>query len=371
MPVNLTKSSSVFFLIIGTAIGAGMVTLPILCQNLSLLSIVLLFSVSLSIMQLSAYYFVELSTASHEQENLLSFILRYEKNLYWPTKLIYLLFFWSLLAVYLTTLPIFFHELAPTFTLLKEPAFYGLSLILFLLTPLKTQGVVNKLFVIIMLFLLGWILFIGLTRNQQMISIMPVEFKINALLPIMMFFGYHLTIPSLTRYVPEKALLNKICLIAGITILAIYLAWSVIMLNLIQAYQVKALRQDFMKQIAELVQNNTLAQFSALFSVLAMGTSCMGMSLGTKDFLQDAYTFLAKNHLLSVLLTVLPSLFMVYEASGNYLKLLHLASYFALYLLVILPSWLIFKKRQKNRIVPLIFCCFTTLIGINASIGYF
>jgi len=91
----------------------------------------------------------------------------------------------------------------------------------------------------------------------------------------------------------------------------------------------------------------------------------MGMSLGTQDFLNDAWPFAKKASWLSTLCTVAPSLILIYGTNGDFLKILSLASYFALYLLVILPSWLVYKKRRMNNSFPL------SITGLGCALGLF
>jgi amino acid permease len=102
-----------------------------------------------------------------------------------------------------------------------------------------------------------------------------------------------------------------------------------------------------------------------------MATSCMGMSIGTQDFLKDGLLFVRKSHLLSSILTVMPSLFLIYGTDGDYLKILQLASYFALYLLVILPSWLVYKKRKDDRWGPLMILMIALTLAVHAFINQF
>ncbi|NBW57054.1 hypothetical protein EBR43_04585 [bacterium] len=367
------NQSTVFFLIVGTAIGAGMVTLPILCQHLSFISILMLFSTALMIMHCSACYFVELSTEKAEQDNLLTFIQRYQHNLYWPTKVVYLLFFWSLLAVYLSALPAFCQDIFPFWPLLAQPWFQAVLLMTFLLIPHFIQAITNKVLVILMLLALTWIIGVGMSAsNQEMIALYPITVDVQLLLPVMMFFGYHLTIPSLTRFVTDHNTLKRLCLLSGLFILFIYMIWSVLMLNLVRDNPLQTSgNQDFIQHIALLVNNNTLAKVAVIFSMLAMATSCMGMSIGTQDFLKDGLLFVRKSHLLSSILTVMPSLFLIYGTDGDYLKILQLASYFALYLLVILPSWLVYKKRKDDRWGPLMILMIALTLAVHAFINQF
>ena len=69
-------------LIVGTTIGAGMLSLPLLCQHYALTTILFVFAVSAYIMYQSAIYFVEIAAKYPSKANVITYVLDHQKSLF-------------------------------------------------------------------------------------------------------------------------------------------------------------------------------------------------------------------------------------------------------------------------------------------------
>lgn len=355
----LSAQISVVALIVGTAVGAGLMTLPLLTQGLPLSTLFTLLFLSYLLMYQAACFWIELGEQGGTEDNLSSYVTRYAPWLYWPTKIVYGAFFWTLLAFYLDNIPIF---LDPFFSQLPQTALSAVSLLLigfYLMLPAYWQGRMNNLFVHLMLLLL---LDVFLSGWNSGITSLPISgdnpFPWRLLVPMMMFFGYHLTIPSLKTHVTDSSTLRRLCAFSGAFVLLLYLCWSLILMGLISQQGIAfaaASPQDFLRHLAEILPHaGTIPSSANLFSVLAVLTSCFGMALGMRDYLKDILG--PKLPLsVSVALTLIPSVLLMACCDGS-LVLLEYAAHFALFLLLGVPSWLVFKQRQKQRLWPLLFC---------------
>jgi len=349
---TLSAPVQVFFLIMGTAIGAGMITLPLLTQGFSLLSLTMMLSVSCAIMYGAALCWIDLSEHYGPKSHLTTYVRALIPVLEYPTHMAYLTFFWSLLAYYLSTMPSFI-EAYFSISALNHPVVYAVFLVIFLELSPVIQGLVNQWAVFMMLFLLAMILLITCTGSLNFN--MPITTgsapSLTILSPLMMFFGYHLSIPSFRAYALSRDALRQVCLKAGIAIALLYWVWCLILLSAMSAHHIVLDESQFLNQLAMIAQNSEILHPIAWFSLLAMWTSCMGMSLGTQHYLKDLIPKFQHIPLSLSLLNILPSLLGVLFTQGAYRKLLLMASFLALYLLVFLPALLLMiqYRRQGKR----------------------
>jgi len=359
----------VFFLILGTAIGAGMMTLPLVTQGLSLSVLTLVLAVSAVIMYLAAQLWIELSLSAPPDSNLATFVRQWASSLEYPTHLAYLAFFWSLMACYLSTMPTF---LAPYLTFapwLNHPVMYSIALSIFLYVPKKFQGLMNQIFVLAMICVLGLIFTLTTYEIQHdwRFPELTQYPKISILAPLMMFFGYHLTIPSFPSFVSNKKELEKICMTGTAAIFILYWVWCTLLLSALSAVPATSSATNlsdngFLESFSKFTQSALFLQPIAWFSLLAMWTSCLGMSLGTFDYLRDLLRARKEQNFLIVLLTVLPSLFFLYVSDQAYRTLLNFAAYLALYLLIALPAFLICRRDYGKKITSIYIKACTLLI---------
>lgn len=356
---RLWAELSVVALIVGTAVGAGLMTLPLLTQGLPIITLIQLLLVAAVFMYQAACFWVELGDNHAPTDNLSSYINAYAPWLNWPTKIVYGAFFWTLLAFYFQNIAIF---LEPFFAHVSPLALTTTAIALvgsYLVMPASWQGWMNNISVQLMLLLLLDIFLSGWNGGMAQLPLTgDAAFPWRLLVPMMMFFGYHLTIPSLKIYVQNQSSLKRLCAIGGGFVLVLYLCWSLILMGLIQQHGASFVglgSQQFLTHLAQILPNATIIPYSAnLFSVLAVLTSCFGMALGMRDFLKDIVGPKLQRSS-SVALTLLPSIVLLAVGKESML-LLEYAAHFALFLLLCVPSWLLFCKRSESRIWPLAFC---------------
>ena len=363
----LTLSS----LIVGTTIGAGMLSLPLICQGLSWVMLLVFFSLSAFIMKTSACYLVEIKKKFQNQDNLITYLKATYPQLIWPTKAIYLLFLWSLLAFYLSALAKASSLFLSNFSLAQS--FYSAILILFLTLSTQNQGRFNKMFVFIMFLALFSVLGIlspnlNITTFSHQLS-QTSSFNIFGIL--LTSFGFHHIIPSLSNYEQNLEHQKKAITLSILIIVFVYLLWVCSILSLSKSENITLISPlDFLSNSHE---NLALKNFLlTIFSFFASLTSSIGVSIGVHDFLKDIYHSYHLTNTSSVtgereknlpqlsiiLLTVLPSLTVSVFTGESFLAILSLGSYLGLYLLVFIPCLIhykIFNKRKSFFIAILAF----------------
>ncbi len=341
---------TVFFLILGTSIGAGMMTLPLLLQPFGFFSMLGLIGGAAIVMYLVSFIWISLCYHFEPDSNLSTYVKNLAPHLLYPTHVAYLIFFWSLIAYYLSVLPTF---LVPYVSVacLEYPVFYCFVLWLYLLISPKKQGLLNEIAVFFMLGCLAWIGFLLTSGKGLFETAWPSKGGAQSwdvFVPLLMFFGYHLSIPSFRVYGLSAASLKKATFFSAFGIFMIYSIWSWLLLSFIAQSQSPILSQnDLIHYLLATAQNKDILRPIAFFSFYATWTSCLGLSMGASAYLKDC---MQGSTLLIAFITAMPPLILLYWSGGVYQSLLGLASLLALYLLILLPSMLHFLLHfQKFR----------------------
>jgi len=349
---TLSPQAQVFFLIMGTAIGAGMITLPLITQGLSLISLTVMLGLSCIVMYAAATCWIDLSERYGKDSHLTTYVRALAPSLEFPTHVAYLTFFWSLMAYYLSTMPTFI-EAYFSASSLNHPIVYAAFLVLFLEASPVLQGIINQWAVMLMLALLFMILLITSTGSLNLhLPWYNANWpSLTLFSPLMMFFGYHLSIPSFQAYNLSPVALRKVCFRAGVSIGGLYWVWCFVLLSAVNSSRIVLDESQFLMQLATIAQSSQVLHPIAWFSLLAMWTSCLGMSMGTQHYLKDLFTKFRYLPFSLSLLNILPSLVLLFCTQGAYRRLLTMASFLALYLLIFLPAFLlILQYRSQKRV---------------------
>lgn len=172
-------------------------------------------------------------------------------------------------------------------------------------------------------------------------------------------FGFHTVIPSLANYLEKDVVALKRIIFWGATIpLVIYLLWLLAVLSIIPyagQYSFSTLQLEggsagmMIHFLSVLVHSHVAVVFVNTFSNVAMTTSFLGVTLGLFDFLLDATK--RENHRRGrfqiALLTFVPPLaFAIFYPQG-FVKALAYAGLCVAVLEVILPALMAFQLRRS------------------------
>ncbi|MDF2939666.1 MAG: tyrosine-specific transport protein [Gammaproteobacteria bacterium] len=175
-------------------------------------------------------------------------------------------------------------------------------------------------------------------------------------------FGFHTVIPSLSSYLNKdaKALKNIIVIGAAVPLL-IYTLWLICALGIIPLMGSNSFTEiaaqgnsvgNFVGTLDKIVNNHWVSIGVDGFSNIAMTTSFLGVTLGLFDFLADG--FKRKNsragRLQTALLTFIPPLvFAIYYPKG-FIMALGYGAIFVAILEIILPVLMVYKLRQSQSL---------------------
>lgn len=357
-------------IVTGTAIGAGMLAIPIVTAELGFLLSTLLLLVSWAVMTLTAFLILHVNLAFPERANFSSMaartIGRGGQILTW---LSFLLLLYSLTAAYMTggasllgnTLNKFggiqssSHMNSLVFTLvLGAFVYFGTRSVDYanrLLISLKAIA-----FVLMMIFLLPHV-----TISNLLVHPNPHLLWLKALPILITSFGFHIVIPNLRDYLGSDVKKLKQAVFVGSLIpLFIYLLWEIVILGIIplegpQGFSTLLLNggglSDMINQLSAALNKPILGFIVNFFTDVAITTSFLGVSMGLLHFIRDGLSLnrgRPGEKLIGSLITFLPPLCFAWFYPQGFVLALNYASIFVVVLLILIPVWMYYQlARQK------------------------
>lgn len=370
-------------LVCGTSIGAGMLGLPVATCDCGLLPSIYSFVLTYLIMILSGIFLAEVVLKKPPGMNFLTLSREIlGSRIGAITCLFYLLLFYSLLVAYTKSIGVLF---SVDFSVSSSTAI-GSTIFILCAIPLIYKGtkVVGQLNALLTFILFTAFIFLSIS------SISHIQFenwqyqnysKLIPILPLLVSsFGFHGTLPSLVEYLERDKKKIYFSIIIGSTItLAVYLIWELIVFGLVpikgaisltSAYQND---QTAITPISQLVSNPHIVHFAHIFSISAILTSFFGVSLGFFDFIIDWIKpkKIRRSRLLIILIVYISALLLTMTP----IKIFHYSLIYgsglsAIYLLILLPTFLFYKLERKANLAEKILLSCTTIFSLFSLIGY-
>jgi len=352
-------------LIAGTAIGAAVLALPVATAHLGFAQTSLVYIVCWAFMTLGALFLLEANLAVGYGSNLISMA---QKTLGEPGKvftwLVYLILLYALTAAYLGGLGAWLQQ-GLQVTGMAQSSFQSaviatlLTLIVISLGTAVTDWV-NRL---LMIGLIGaFITLLSLTISHvdptllyntgSTMDLRPIPLMITA-------FGSAIVIPSLTEYLHgNKRQLYHVVLIGSLIPLLVYLLWELCIVGIIPGQGDNGLlyiqqhghpATDVPKALEKMLHSPMITTASSYFSIFALITSLLGVSLSLFDFLADGLGLKKnlKGKLLLALITFVPPLIFVLYFPRGFNFALSFAGLFVALLLGILPALMVWQGRYR------------------------
>ena len=368
------------FILVGAAIGAGMLALPIIGSGAGFVVSSIALICIWFVMLVTSLLTLEVNLAFKPYKN--SFNSMASKILGMPGRIVtwiaYLLLLYSTTAAYISgctslldhlisscfgiDLPLWINSVCFT-VFFGFFIFYSVRSVDYMIRILlSAKGVI---IIITLALLMPHINYSNLAFN------LPHTKYVLPALPIFLnAFGFHFVIPSIAIYCNrDKKALRNIIIIATVIPLVLYLLWLFVSLGIIPLYgrysfsniaAEKTSIGGFVQAISYLTNNKLIALFVNLFSNIAITTSFLGVGLGLFDFLADG--FKRKNtvngRLQTALLTFVPPLvFAIYYPNG-FIMALEYSALFAIVLEIFLPVLMVRKMRKMDDLHSSYHCFF-------------
>ena len=357
------------FILIGAAIGAGMLALPLVSAALGFRYATILLIIIWLLMTLTALMTLEVNLAFKPYQNSFSTMARETLGrtgqiITWIT---YLLLLYATTASYIAGNASLLDELLKTFFNINVPSWIdatGFTLVFGGAVFLSTRAV--DYFARFLLSIKGFLLIIVLAVLMPYIDLHKLAVRqdsvkyVWAAAPIFInAFGFHFVIPSISNYCNNHArTLKKIIILSSTIPLFIYIIWLLASFGIIPltgnlSFTSIAHEQSsvggFVHTLGSLADNKYVWFSINGFSNIAMTTSFLGVGLGLFDFLADG--FKRKNNyfgrLQTALITFIPPLIFALFCKDGFIVALEYSAFFAVILEIFLPAFMVYKLRQN------------------------
>ncbi|AEE88137.1 amino acid transporter [Francisella tularensis subsp. novicida] len=363
-----SRSIGSVFLIIGTTIGAGMLSLPLIVASCGFSMAIILLILSWSVMYITALKLLRVCAKYPLGVNFTSMMQSQVSRGYLLFfSIIYLLLLYSLMSAYTTQ----GSSLVSAITSLdnSNKAQVGLSATVFtiifgaLMFSYKVSDYANRFFVIVKFLFFAIAVVIMLFYidpsylSRAPLSLSAFIFAWPTLLPS---FGFHNIIPVIYEY--QKGDINKIkksILIGSLSVLVIYIIWIFLALALIPQQGLHSYQTLFSSgnntpaglaaEIREVSGSGLLEIGLNTFIHIAIITSFIGVGISLMHYIRDLFTRYHRqigNLALGLICFIPPLIFTIFYPRGFILALQY-AAIFAVIIFVYTPSFLSRKADLK------------------------
>lgn len=353
-------------LVAGTTIGAGMLALPIVTGFAGFWPSIILFIVYWIYMTFTAFLMLEVNLWMEEHTNLITMAKRtLGRNGQILSWLIYLFLLYTLTTAYLAGGGPIFIEAVESLTGWQLPAWMSPFPLLILFGFFVYQGAHSVDYV-------NRFLMLGLAISYTLMIIFLAPHVQGSLLDysnwnalwiavsiVSTSFGFHIIIPTLTDYLHRDIKqLRWVLMIGSLIPLLVYISWEFLTLGIIPLHGPLGIEEGFQKGmdgaslLGMYLGKSELSLLAKLFSLFAIVTSFLGVSLSLRDFLADGLRIqkTPKGRLVLYFLTFIPPLIITLVDPRAFLNALQYAGAFGVVtLLGLLPIFMVWKGRYVQH----------------------
>lgn len=365
----IKQEGSVFggvLLVSGCCIGAGMLGLPLVSALGGLQPTMLLFLLSWMFMTCTGLLLLEVNLWFKKEVNMMSMA---EETLGFAGKIIsgglFLFLFYSLMVAYLTGSGQISVDLLHQFTGVNMPAWVGsllfamlLGIVLYLGT--KTVDHINRGLMLGLIVSYVILVFLGIPHiHQEYFAFKDWEASLFALPAMVISFGFHNLVPSLTTYLNRDAVrLRKVFIIGSIIPLLIYLVWEGLILGLVpiegeSGFRASLSNGDMITQtLRGAIGSSWVVDLTHYFAFFAIVTSFLAVGLSFVDFLRDGLHIKnsANGKIIACVLVIVPPFICGLIYPKIFLSALNYAGAFgAVILFGMLPAIMVWKGRYHKK----------------------
>jgi tyrosine-specific transport protein len=355
-------------LIVGTAIGGGMLALPIVTAQGGFLGGVGLLFLSWIVMTFSAFLLLEVNLWMPINSNI---ILMAKKTLGGWAEIVawvcYLLLFYCLLAAYISSGKDVVHDLLSAAGFSHSSAFdamlFTLLLGVIVYKGIQTIDYTNRALMFVKL--LAFVLLVGFIMPHVDISRFSeghVKYLVPAVTVVMTSFGFSPIIPSLRGYFQNDVVkLRRAILIGSLIPLVCYVAWIAVvfgsipydgeygLMSIVKHPTILTLIQSLIKEL----NTSAITSLTRIFTSICVVTSFLGVSLCLVDFLADGFRLqkVGRENLFLHAITFIPPLIIALIYPTAFVVGLSYAGIFLAILVIMLPAFMVWNGRYRKNIV--------------------
>jgi tyrosine-specific transport protein len=207
------------------------------------------------------------------------------------------------------------------------------------------------------------VVFLSPHVEKELLAHMDWRYLLMGVSVVATSFGFHIIIPSLTTYFDRDASkLRKAILIGSAIPLGVYIVWEFLALGIIPLQGEYGIEEGYLHGsngahlLAAVLGHSSLAVLARFFSLFAIVTSFLGVSLSLTDFLADGLKIKKTRlgRLTLYLLTFFPPLLIALADPRAFLSALEYAGAFGVVVLLgLFPALMAWSGRYyKNLSLP-------------------
>ncbi len=341
-----SKSLGALLLIVGTAIGATTLALPLVVEELGWIGCISAFLIAALIMKSSAYMLVDVASYFPEETRLAS-MARKTIGPYaqYVVSFLLLLLLYSLMTTYVVGFVESIHYFYPDQSTVFLSGILMLSAVVVLILGVDYLDAINRLLVFgfILLFMILVAVMTGHVQLEHLVQAAPIKILDNFSV-ILSAFGFHVVIPSVYHLVEgdvkkcHSAIKKSI-----IIIFLLYLSWIILMMGSIDSSTVAGNNKlsGLMMALKLKTGSSSIVFIVESFCLFALLSSFLGILLSLFDALKDLgrinNVHLHRNFWIA--LTVMPPLLFVWvDPYETFKSVLSVAGIFVALLNVGVPA---------------------------------
>lgn len=351
-------------LISGTAVGAGMLGIPLLTSQAGAIPATLITIAVWLFMLATGLLLLEVTLWMDEGTNILSMskrFLGYKGRA--VAGVVYLFLYYSLMVAYFSAgSPLLSAFFQGVFDLVVPGVIANLifGAIFFFIVSLGLRSIDRVNYILMMGLVASFILLIGAgIRDVKFQSFVHADYVKGLFAAPLLFgaFGYHNVIPSLTTYFKKNGKVMRYAIIFGTTIpLIVYLLWQWIIIGAIPSNLVSDAAEKGLpvtQALMVLTHKPWISITGQIFSFFAIVTSIMGVAFAMVDFIGDGLKMKRKgrSRFLLSLMTFFPPFLLSSLDPSLFIIALSIAGGFGeAFLNGILPVALVYKGRYASHL---------------------
>lgn len=297
--LDLSKGFAGSLIVGGTAIGAGMLGLPIATAMGGFFPAVLIYVVCWLFCMSTGLLFLEICTWMPPGSNIVSMAKQYlGRSGEVAAWLLYIFLFYTLTIAYVSVGGGFAHALFEgALPLSMSTILFTLIFASFVYVGAKAVDKLNMVLMIglVCSFLAFMIVGLGHVKTERLLHV-DFEQALLGLPVILTAFSYHGTIPTLYEYLERNTKQMRFAIIFGTSLpFLTYILWEYLILGIIplegkySLAQALKTGQTAVAPLGNLLPGSPIFMIGQFFSAFALTTSFIGVTLGLLDFLADGF----------------------------------------------------------------------------------
>lgn len=355
------------FIVAGTALGAGMLAMPLATAGVGFVSTLLLLFVLWAVMSYSALLLVEAYQYNDAKMGLSSLSYKYlGASGRWITSCAMPFLLYSLVAAYLAGGGEILNESLHRLLGLQLPDYLGVVLFAVIGGSVVCFGthsvdLINRGLFATKIFFLAAMLVLLLPHVQRVnLLSMPAQqaLLLSAIPIVFTSFGFHGSVPSIVNYMQgDTVKLRTIFMLGSAIPLLVYIFWQVATLGTIPSNTFVGILADksglngLLAAVKTVLGVAQVEMAVRLFAGLALATSFLGVALGLFDFLADFFQRQNTGHgrLQTGVLTFVPPLLFALFYPKGFVFALGFAAIALSVLSLLLPAALVYQVRKQHH----------------------